>query len=134
MSVLQDLQYARESIGGEKFKLIEEFLKVHPHLYLDDVYYRENIRKQFDTWCESRKSYSVFLYDEKEEHTFSIFDGNDEEIITVDATDEAKVENTIKDYLLGTYTSHFEWEKKGIPFTPESIKTYTNIPIIQMNW
>ena len=50
MSVLQEYADIRKEIGEEKFSHIEMFLDNHPHYLLSDVYYRESVWKEFETW------------------------------------------------------------------------------------
>ena len=55
MSVLNEYAEIRKSIGEEKFKQIERFLEEHPHYFLSDVYYRETVYKEFETWLKANK-------------------------------------------------------------------------------
>lgn len=50
MSLLQEYRQIREKIGEEKFEHIEAFLNKHPQYLLSDVYYKENIWKEFEKW------------------------------------------------------------------------------------
>lgn len=50
MSILQEYEQIRKRIGEEKFSHIEQFLEVHPHYFLSDVYYRESVWKEFEEW------------------------------------------------------------------------------------
>lgn len=50
MSILQDYIKIKNEIGEERFTHIENFLDVHPHYFLSDVYYRETVWKEFETW------------------------------------------------------------------------------------
>ena len=50
MSILQEYKQIRKRIGEEKFSHIEDFLSKHPHYCLSDVYYKENIWKEFEKW------------------------------------------------------------------------------------
>jgi len=49
MSILQDYESIRKSMGEERFKEVEVFLTKHPDLFLSDVYYKEEVWKQFET-------------------------------------------------------------------------------------
>lgn len=50
MSILQNYSAIRKRLGEEKFSHIEEFLDVHPHYFLSDVYYREKVWNEFISW------------------------------------------------------------------------------------
>ena len=50
MSLLQEYRQIKERIGEEKFEHIEVFLNKHPQYLLSDVYYKENIWKEFEKW------------------------------------------------------------------------------------
>lgn len=52
MSILQEYESIRKMIGEEKYKQIEIFLDIHPHYYLDDVYYRKNVWDEMENWVE----------------------------------------------------------------------------------
>ena len=50
MSILQEYDQIRKRIGEEKFAHIEVFLNEHSQYLLSDVYYKENVWKEFEKW------------------------------------------------------------------------------------
>ena len=54
MSILQDYENIRKSIGEKEYNDICAFLEVHKHYYLSDVYYRESVRLEFEKWQSAR--------------------------------------------------------------------------------
>ena len=52
MSILQEYEAIRKRIGEEKFQQIEKFLENHPEYFLDDIYYRESVWKEFENWIK----------------------------------------------------------------------------------
>lgn len=50
MSVLQEYEEIKKTIGTEKYNQILEFLKNHPHYLLSDVYYRESVWNEMENW------------------------------------------------------------------------------------
>lgn len=50
MSILQEYEQIRQRIGEEKFAHIEVFLNEHSQYLLSDVYYKENVWKEFEKW------------------------------------------------------------------------------------
>ena len=50
MSMLQEYAETRKKIGEEKFSHISKFLDDNPHYFLSDVYYRESVWNEFETW------------------------------------------------------------------------------------
>lgn len=50
MSLLQDYKEFREDIGEEMFKKIEEYLKDHPKLFLNDLMYNQEEWSKFQDW------------------------------------------------------------------------------------
>lgn len=53
MSILQEYEAIRKRIGEEKYQQIEKFLDCHPEYFLDDIYYRESVWKEFEKWAEN---------------------------------------------------------------------------------
>ena len=52
MSILQEYEAIRKQIGEQKYHQICEFLKHHPHYLLCDVYYRESVWNEMETWVK----------------------------------------------------------------------------------
>lgn len=50
MSILQDYQSTRRSIGERKYQNIEKFLNTHPDYLLSDVYYDMDVWNHFLLW------------------------------------------------------------------------------------
>ena len=50
MSILQDYQSTRRSLGERKYQNIEKFLETHPDYLLSDLYYREDVLNHFLLW------------------------------------------------------------------------------------
>ena len=50
MSILYEYEQIKKRIGKEKFAHIEVFLKEHSQYLLSDVYYKENVWKEFEKW------------------------------------------------------------------------------------
>lgn len=58
MSILQDYEKIRKSIGEEKYNNIEQYLKEHIELFLSDIYYRESEWNKFEKWESEYKNYN----------------------------------------------------------------------------
>lgn len=50
MSIFQEYEEIRKNIGEAKFAEIEKFLETRPEYFLSDVYYNEQIYKEFEQW------------------------------------------------------------------------------------
>lgn len=50
MSILNEYEAIKKTIGKSKFEKIEKFLAAHPEYFLSDVYYNEQIYKEFEQW------------------------------------------------------------------------------------
>lgn len=50
MSVLQEYEMIRRSIGEKKYADIQEFLKNNQQYLLSDVYYKEHVWKEMEEW------------------------------------------------------------------------------------
>lgn len=55
MSILQEYEQIRRDIGEEKYKAVEEYLSLHPELFLSDIYYKEVEWNKFNSWYKSTK-------------------------------------------------------------------------------
>lgn len=55
MSILQEYEQIRRDIGEEKYRAIEEYLSLHPELFLSDIYYEEAVWDRFEAWYNGRK-------------------------------------------------------------------------------
>ena len=55
MSILQEYEEIRKRIGEEKYNKIEKFLESHPHYYLSDVYYIEDVWAEMENWVKENK-------------------------------------------------------------------------------
>ena len=55
MSILQEYEQIRKRIGEEMFHKIEKFLDAHPHYFLSDVYYKEEVWVECQKWIEENK-------------------------------------------------------------------------------
>lgn len=54
MSILQEYETIKKSIGEKKYKQIVEFLKAHPHYYLSDVYYKKSVWDEMEKWANGK--------------------------------------------------------------------------------
>lgn len=50
MSILQEYEDIRKSIGEDKYNAIEEYLNLHKDLYLSDIYYKQEEYEKFEKW------------------------------------------------------------------------------------
>ena len=50
MSILQEYEEIRRSLGEEVFAAIERYLEEHPELFLSDIYYKKEEFEKFETW------------------------------------------------------------------------------------
>ena len=55
MSVLQEYEQIKRKLGEKEFALINEFLNTHKDILLSDVYYRQEVWKQYEDWKKERK-------------------------------------------------------------------------------
>ena len=55
MSMLQEYERIKYSIGEEKYNQIQIFLEKHPHYLLSDVYYRKSVWDEMEKWSENHK-------------------------------------------------------------------------------
>lgn len=56
MSILQEYEKIRKSIGEEKYKQIEEFLDTQPY-DLSDVYYNKCVWDEMEKWVEEKEEF-----------------------------------------------------------------------------
>lgn len=54
MSILQEYAEIRRRLGEKEFTLINKFLDTHKDILLSDVYYRQEIWKQYEDWKKER--------------------------------------------------------------------------------
>ena len=67
MSILQEYEMIRKSIGEERFLHIEAFLETHKKYMLSDVYYNEGVWKEFEEWEKGTyKDYVILPSDERD--------------------------------------------------------------------
>lgn len=50
MSILQEYQNIRKSIGEDTYNAIEKYLELHPELLLSDIYYKKAEWDKFEEW------------------------------------------------------------------------------------
>jgi len=50
MSIMQEFESIRKEIGEEKYQAIENYLEIHPELFLSDIYYKETEWNKFEEW------------------------------------------------------------------------------------
>lgn len=50
MSILQEYESIRRSIGEDKYNAIEKYLDIHKDLYLSDIYYKQEEYEKFEKW------------------------------------------------------------------------------------
>lgn len=55
MSMLQEYEMIRRSIGEKKYADIQEFLEKHPQYYLSDVYYNKEVWDEMEKWIKENK-------------------------------------------------------------------------------
>ncbi len=63
MSILQEYEKIRKSIGEEKYNHIEQFLELNPNYLLSDVYYKEKVWDEFEQW--ESKEYNIPISEKK---------------------------------------------------------------------
>ena len=49
----QEYEKVREEVGENTYQKIEEFLTVNPQYLLSDVYYKEEVWKEFESWMKT---------------------------------------------------------------------------------
>ena len=54
MSILSEYEVIRKRLGEKTYRKIVKFLKAHPYLLLSDVYYKEEVWKNFEVWKKER--------------------------------------------------------------------------------
>lgn len=55
MSILQEYAEIRQKLSEREFALINEFLNTHRDILLSDVYYKQEVWKQYEDWKKERK-------------------------------------------------------------------------------
>lgn len=55
MSILQEYESIRKSIGEDKYNAINEYLTEYPQVYLSDIYYNENEWNKFEEWYRAKQ-------------------------------------------------------------------------------
>ena len=50
MSIMQEFETIRKEIGETKYQAIENYLELHPELFLSDIYYKEAEWLKFEEW------------------------------------------------------------------------------------
>ena len=53
MSILQEYESIKKTIGKEKYNQIIKFLECHPQYFLSDVYYRKSVWCEFENWIKN---------------------------------------------------------------------------------
>ncbi|MEG0898385.1 MAG: hypothetical protein RSF40_01565 [Oscillospiraceae bacterium] len=53
MSILQEYEAIKKSIGREKCAAIEKFLDAHPQYLLSDVLYKSEVWDEMEEWVKS---------------------------------------------------------------------------------
>lgn len=52
MSILQEYESIRKSIGEDKYNAIEKYLNIHKDVLLSDIYYTPEGWNKFEKWYE----------------------------------------------------------------------------------
>jgi hypothetical protein len=55
MSILSDFEEVRKRIGDEKYNAIDDYLKLNPDLFLDNVLYRQSEWEKFEEWYNKKQ-------------------------------------------------------------------------------
>ncbi|MBN2838338.1 MAG: hypothetical protein JXM74_06240 [Fusobacteriaceae bacterium] len=55
MSILQDYENIRKSIGENEYQKIEDYLSENKSLYLSDIYYNEDENNKFQLWKKRKE-------------------------------------------------------------------------------
>ena len=55
MSILQEYESIRKSIGEDKYNAICRYLDLHEELYLSDIYYKPEENEKFEKWYKGGK-------------------------------------------------------------------------------
>jgi len=55
MSILQEYESIRSRLKPGESEAIENYLGLHPELFISDIYYREEVYCDFAKWWESSK-------------------------------------------------------------------------------
>ena len=66
MSILQEYEQIKKRIGAEKFAHIEKVLKLYPHYFLSDVYYKQSVWNEFEKWENENYNQQLFWDDATE--------------------------------------------------------------------
>lgn len=63
MSILQEYESIRKSIGEDTYNAIQVYLDIFQDLYLSDIYYNQTENKKFHKWYDEIKDIIQTHYD-----------------------------------------------------------------------
>jgi len=55
MSILQEYEKIKKSLGTVTNQIIDEYLELNPGIRLSDIYYSQEHWDQFEKWCKKQK-------------------------------------------------------------------------------
>ena len=68
MSILQEYEQFRKEMGEERYSHIEAFLEAYKNYLLSDVYYSQDVWKEFEAW--EKEAYKDYVAPESKECNF----------------------------------------------------------------